>query len=117
MNQALAQTAEWNAHGLKLSMAINLSPGLLNLPSLVQEVSTLRQQITGDIVVYGSGQLARTLVEHDLVDELRLMTHPFVVGAGDRLFGETGEKKPLRLVDIRAVGDGLVLLTYQPVRP
>jgi dihydrofolate reductase len=57
-----------------------------------------------------------TLLEHDLVDELRLMTFPFVLGAGERLFGETSDQKPMRLVDTRTVGDSLVLLTYQPVR-
>jgi dihydrofolate reductase len=60
--------------------------------------------------------LVRTLMEHDLVDELRLMTYPFVLGAGERLFGETSEKKPMRLVDARTIGDGLALLTYRPVR-
>jgi dihydrofolate reductase len=83
---------------------------------VVQEVSKLKQQVNGDIVVYGSGRLVHTLMEHDLVDELRLMTYPFVVGAGDRLFGETSGVKPLRLVDTHTVGDGLVFLTYQPVR-
>jgi len=57
-----------------------------------------------------------TLIEHDLVDELRLMTYPFVLGAGERLFGETSDLKPMRLIDIRTVGDGLVFRTYQPVR-
>jgi dihydrofolate reductase len=83
---------------------------------VVQEVSKLKQQVNGDIVVYGSGRLVHTLIEHDLVDELRLMTYPFVVGAGERLFGETSGVKPMRLVDTRTVGDGLVCLTYQPVR-
>jgi dihydrofolate reductase len=83
---------------------------------VVKQVSTLMQQVSGDIVVYGSGRLANTLIEHDLVDELRLMTYPIVVGAGERLFGETSGVKPMRLVDTRAVGDGLVLLTYRPVR-
>jgi dihydrofolate reductase len=83
---------------------------------VVKEVSKLKQQVSGDIVVYGSGHLVHTLIEHDLVDELRLMTYPFVVGAGQRLFGETSGVKPMRLVDTRTVGDGLALLTYQPVR-
>jgi dihydrofolate reductase len=83
---------------------------------VVNEVSKLKQKVNGDIVVYASGRLVRTLMEHDLVDELRLMTFPFVVGAGERLFGETSDQKPMRLVDTRTVGDGLVLLTYQPVR-
>jgi dihydrofolate reductase len=83
---------------------------------LLAEVPTLRQQVNGDIVVHGSGRLAQALIEHDLVDELRLMTYPFVVGAGQRLFGETTDVKPLRLVDTRTVGNGLALHTYQPTR-
>jgi dihydrofolate reductase len=55
-------------------------------------------------------------MEHDLVDELRLMTHPIVLGVGERLFRETSDKKPMRLVDAKTIGDGLALLTYQPVR-
>jgi dihydrofolate reductase len=69
-----------------------------------------------DIVVYASGRLVHALMEHDLVDELRLITFPFVLGAGERLFGETSDPKPLRLVGTRAVGDSLGLLTYRPVR-
>jgi dihydrofolate reductase len=57
-----------------------------------------------------------TLIEHDLVDELRLMIYPVVLGAGERLFGAPGDTKPMRLVDTRTVGDSLALLTYQPVR-
>ena len=83
---------------------------------LVSEVSKLKQQLTGDIVVYASYQLVHTLIEHDLVDELRLMVYPVVIGAGERLFGETSDKKPMRLIESRTVGGGLVFLTYQPVR-
>lgn len=83
---------------------------------LVNEVSTLKQELDGDIVVYASRQLVHTLMEQDLVDELRLMVFPVVLGAGERLFGGTSDKKPMRLLDTRTVGDGLVLLTYQPVR-
>jgi dihydrofolate reductase len=83
---------------------------------LVTEVSKLKQRTNGDIVVYASGQLVHSLMEHDLVDELRLMIYPFVLGAGERLFGETGEMKPMRLVDTRTIGHGLAFLTYQPVR-
>jgi dihydrofolate reductase len=72
--------------------------------------------VRDDIVVYASAPLVQTLMEHDLVDELRLMTHPFVLGTGERLFRETSDKKPLRLVDTRTIGDSLALLTYQPVR-
>ena len=66
---------------------------------MVDEVSKLKQELDGDIVVYASYQLGRTLIEHDLVDELRLFVFPVVLGAGERLFGETSGKKPLRLVD------------------
>jgi dihydrofolate reductase len=81
---------------------------------LVQEVSKLRQGPDGDITVHGSPQLVQALVEHDLVDELRLMVFPVVLGTGKRLFGDPGEKKTLRLVDSKVVGDGVLILTYQP---
>jgi dihydrofolate reductase len=83
---------------------------------VVNEVSKLKQELAGEIVVYASCQLVRTLMEHDLVDELRLMVYPVVLGAGERLFGETGDRKPMRLVNTRTVGDGLALLTYEPLR-
>jgi dihydrofolate reductase len=83
---------------------------------LVDEVTKLKQELDGEILVYASYQLGRTLIEHDLVDELRLVVYPVVLGAGERLFGETGEQKPMRLLDTRTVGDGLVLLTYELVR-
>jgi dihydrofolate reductase len=83
---------------------------------VVNEVSTLKQALAGEIVVYASGQLAHALIEHDLVDELRLMTFPFVVGAGARLYSETSGIKPMHLVDSRTVGDGLALLTYRSAR-
>jgi dihydrofolate reductase len=83
---------------------------------VVNEVSKLKRELNGDIVVYGSIQLARTLIEHDLVDELRLMIYPVVLGAGERLFGETSDKKAMRLVDTQTVGDGVAFLTYEPVR-
>ena len=81
---------------------------------LAEEVATLKQAHDGDIVVHGSAQLVQALVDHDLVDELRLMVFPVVLGAGKRLFGETSGKKPLRLVDSKTVGDGVAILTYQP---
>jgi dihydrofolate reductase len=83
---------------------------------VVNEVSKLKQELNGEIVVYASRQLVHTLMEHDLVDELRLMVYPFVLGAGERLFGETSDKKGLRLVGTRTVGDGLTFLTYEIVR-
>jgi dihydrofolate reductase len=83
--------------------------------TVVDEVTRLKQEIDGDIVVYASYQLGRTLIEHDLVDELRLIVFP-VVGAGERLFGETSGKKLFRLTGSRNVGNGLFFLTYAIVR-
>jgi len=84
--------------------------------NVLSEVSQLKQQIDGDIVIAGSFQLVHTLMEHDLVDELRLKIFPVVLGAGKRLFGETSDKKPLHLCDPQAVTGGIVYVTYQPVR-
>ncbi len=84
--------------------------------NVVDEVTRLKRELDGDIVVYASCQLGRTLLEHDLVDELRLFVFPVVLGAGERLFGETSDKKPIRLVGSRTVGDGLAFLTYEIVR-
>jgi dihydrofolate reductase len=83
---------------------------------VVDEVSKLKQELNGEINVPASFQLARTLIEHDLVDELRLKIFPVVLGAGARLFGETSDKKPMRLVDAQTVGDGIAFLTYERVR-
>jgi dihydrofolate reductase len=80
---------------------------------VVEEVSRLKQEQDGDIVVHGSPQLVQILLDHDLVDELRLMVFPVVLGSGKRLFGETSDKKPLRLTDSKVVGDGVAILTYQ----
>ena len=80
---------------------------------VVTEVSKLKQEISGEIVVNGSGQLVPTLLEHDLADELRLIIYPFVVGAGPRPFGEISDTKAMRLVRAQTVGDTLVYLTYQ----
>jgi dihydrofolate reductase len=82
----------------------------------VTEVCELKQELDGEIVVPASYQLGRTLIEHDLVDELRLVVFPVVLGAGVRLFGETTDQKPMRLVETRAIGGGLVHLTYEFVR-
>ena len=83
---------------------------------VVEEVRRLRQRLGGNIVVHGSARLVQTLVEHDLVDELRLMVFPVVLGTGKRLFGDTSDKKPLRLVNSKTVGDGVVILIFQPAR-
>jgi dihydrofolate reductase len=83
---------------------------------VTDEVTRLKRELDGDIVVYASYQLERALIEHGLVDELRLFVFPVVVGAGERLFGPTTGMKPFRLAGSRTVGDGLVLLTYEAVR-
>ena len=78
----------------------------------VEAVARLKGQVAGEIAVYASYQLVRTLIEHDLVDELRLIVFPVLVGGGERLFGETRGTKRLRLLDMRPVGDGLAFVTY-----
>jgi dihydrofolate reductase len=83
---------------------------------VLTEVSKLKQQLGGDIVVPASFQLVRTLLEHDLADELRLKIFPVVLGAGERLFGRTSDAKPMRLTGTQAIGGGVAFLTYQPVQ-
>ena len=81
---------------------------------VADEVSKLRAEQEGEIVVHGSARLAQALIEHDLVDELRLMVFPVVLGKGKRLFGETSGKKRLELADSKTVGDGVTILVYRP---
>jgi dihydrofolate reductase len=83
---------------------------------VASEVSKLKQQLHGDIVVYASAQLVHTLMEHDLVDEVRLTIFPVVLGAGERLFGQASDKRPMRLTGVRTLGAGLAHLTYERVR-
>jgi dihydrofolate reductase len=97
------ETAEWN-NSTVLSGEV------------AEEVAKLKQEHDGDIVVHGSARLVQALIEHDLVDELRLMVFPVVLGSGKRLFGETSDKKRLRLTDSKTVGDGVEILIYEPVR-
>ena len=97
------QTADWTN-----STVIN--------GDVVQAVSKLKAGPGGDIVVHGSARLVQTLLDNDLLDEVRLMVFPVVLGSGKRLFGETGDKKPLRLVDSRTVGDGVTILILRPAR-
>jgi dihydrofolate reductase len=81
---------------------------------VAEEVAKLKREVDGVILVAGSARLVQTLIEHDLVDELRLMVFPVLLGEGKRLFGEVTEKKPLRLVGSQTLGDGIALLTYEP---
>jgi dihydrofolate reductase len=83
---------------------------------LASGVSKLKQEIDGEILVYASYQLVQALIEHDLVDELRLVIFPVVLGAGKRLFGGTSGTKPMRLVRVDTIGNGLAFVVYQPVR-
>ncbi len=80
---------------------------------VAEEVAKLKQEVDGVILVAGSAQLVQALVENDLVDELRLMVFPVILGSGKRLFGETADKKPLKLVGSKTVGDGIAVLTYE----
>ena len=83
---------------------------------VLTEVSKLKRELNGDIVVLASFQLVRTLMEHDLVDELRLKIFPVVLGAGERLFGETSDKRPVRLVDTQTLEGDVTFLTYEVLR-
>jgi dihydrofolate reductase len=80
---------------------------------LAGEVARVKEQHKGDVVVHGSMQLVEALLENDLVDELRLMVYPVVLGSGKRLFGATSDKKPLKLRDSKVVGDGVAILVYE----
>ena len=82
---------------------------------VINQVAKLKQDLDGDIVVPASHQLVRTLMEHDLVDQLRLMVHPVALGAGERLFDEVNDDQSMRLLDTRTVGDSLVFLAYEVV--
>jgi dihydrofolate reductase len=81
---------------------------------VVKEVSRLKQKVDGNIAVHGSAQLVQTLLEHDLVDELHLMVFPLVLGAGKRLFGETTDKKRMKLTESKTVGEGIAILILKP---
>ncbi len=98
---ATLQRADWNnSHLIKSNVA--------------DEVSKLRARPGGDILVGGSRQLVQTLIQHDLMDEYRLMVYPAILGSGKRLFQDAGHKIALRLVQAKPVGSGIVILTYQP---
>jgi dihydrofolate reductase len=83
---------------------------------VVSEVSKLKQQLDGEILCFASRQLTRTLLEHGLVDEVRLVVYPAVLGSGERLFDETTDKTPLHRLESRTIGDGLAYLSYEVSR-
>ena len=83
---------------------------------LAEAVAKVRDQYDGDVVVHGSPQLVQALIDQDLVDELRLMVFPVVLGSGKPLFGNTADKKTLKLTDSQTVGDGVAILVYEPAR-
>ena len=120
--------ARWRARSGELADRINSMPkyvvsatlaapewnnSIVVTGDVVTEVSRLKHEIEGEIVVPASYQLARTLIEHDLVDELRLVVFPVALGAGERLFGEVRKKAPMRLRNARTIGEGLIFLTYE----
>ena len=82
---------------------------------VLNEVSTLKQHTDGDIVIAGRFQLVRTLIEHDLVDELQLKIFSVALRSGERLFGQTSDKKPMRLLDTQTLEGGIAYLSSQPV--
>src|SRR5712692_2366316 len=82
--------------------------------NIVEEVSKLKQQPGQDILIAGSGDLVHTLMQHDLIDEYRLMVHPVVLGSGKRLFRDGSDTTVLRLVDTKTFSSGVVVLSYQP---
>jgi dihydrofolate reductase len=107
VSSTLGEPSWSNATGFK---------GVVLKGDVVTEVSELKQRLDGDIVVYGSARLVHTLMEHDLVDEVRLTVYPVVLGDGERLFTHTGDKQPMRLTGMRTLGEGLAYLTYERTR-
>jgi dihydrofolate reductase len=81
--------------------------------NLVDEVTRLTSDVDGNIVVHGSAQLVQGLLEHDLVDELRLMAMPVLLGSGKRLFGDLSDKRSLRVTQSRSVGDGVTIIVCE----
>jgi len=81
---------------------------------VTEEIVKLKKRLTGNIVVHGSATLVQTLAANGLIDELRLMVFPVILGSGKKLFGEMDQKKPMKLVGSQTVGDGVAILIYQP---
>jgi dihydrofolate reductase len=96
----LQEPLEWNATLLKGAVA--------------QEVRKLKQQPGQDLLIYGSGELVNTLMQHHLIDVYRLMVYPLVLASGKRFFKEGGDKTTLMLTDAKTTGAGVLVLTYQP---
>ena len=107
VSSTLSEPSWSNATGFK---------GAVLTGDVVTEVSELKQRLDGDIVVYGSARLVHTLMEHDLVDEVRLTVYPVVLGDGERLFVQASDKRPMRLTGMRTLGEGLAYLTYARAR-
>src|ERR687898_386933 len=84
--------------------------------NVAEEISRLKEQPGKDISISGSPTLVRSLLQDGLLDELRLMLHPIVVGSGKRLFEDGGDQKALQLVDSRTFSTGVLYLTYQPAQ-
>jgi len=82
--------------------------------NIAEEVSKLKQQPGQDILVFGSGELVQTLMQHDLIDEYRFMVYPVMLGSGRRLFGDEIGKKVLKLIETKTFSSGIVVLSYQP---
>ena len=81
---------------------------------VIEEITKLKKKLKGNIVVHGSAQLVQALVANDLIDELRLMVFPVILGSGKKLFGEMDEKKSMKLISSQTVGDGVGILIYEP---
>jgi dihydrofolate reductase len=82
--------------------------------NVVEEIAKLKEESGQDLLLSGSGKLLHTLMEHDLVDEYRLMLHPIVLGDGKRLFENESQAKALKLVETKPLASGIVILTYHP---
>jgi len=81
---------------------------------VIEEITKLKKKLKGNIVVHGSAQLVQALVANDLIDELRLMVFPVILGSGKKLFGETDGKRSMKLISSKTVGDGVGILIYEP---
>jgi dihydrofolate reductase len=102
-SRTLHEPLEWNARLIEGDIA--------------EAITRLKREDGGEILMYGSPTLMRTLAAHDLVDEYKLWVHPLVLGGGKRLFADGFERSSLELVDVTSLSTGVVILTYRPIRP